>query len=256
MNPAFTRNVLKSAACAALLFLLFWGGVAASDRPDWGQVDWDEWRSVEDLLNNIREVSGIPAIAAVIVKDGSIIDFATVGVREFGTSAKVGPDDRFHLGSVTKSMTATVIGKLVETGALTWGTTVASVLPEMAMRKAYRDVTMEQLLHHQGGIPSYTTSESYRHVWSKRYAGTPTEQRGAFLAGILELEPVGSPGQVTLYSNAGYALAGYMAERVTGQSWEDLIKTHIFAPLEMGTAGFGHPGTASIPDQPRGHGTA
>lgn len=281
MNRAFTHHPWKSAACTALLFLQSWSGTAASGpsgnagssgsaktavterqtmgtagRPDWGRVDWDEWESVEDLLNDIREVSGIPAIAAVIVRDGNIIDFATVGVREFGTSETVGSDDRFHLGSVTKSMTATVIGKLVETGVLTWGTTVASVLPDIAMRKEYRDVTIEQLLHHQGGIASYTTSRSYRDISMKHYSGTPTEQRGAFLARILELEPTGIPGQVTLYSNAGYALAGYMAERVTGKSWEDLIERHIFAPLEMTTAGFGHPGTASIPDQPRGHGTA
>ena len=47
-----------------------------------------------------------------------------------------------------------------------------------------------------------------------------------------------------------------MAERVTGKSWEDLIKSHVFVPLGMKTAGFGHPGTASNPDQPRGHGMA
>jgi len=211
---------------------------------------------VEDLLNNIREVSGIPAIAAAIVKDGNIVEFATVGVREFGTQKKVGIDDRFHIGSVTKSMTATVIGKLVEDGVITWATTVESVLPDIPMRKEYRNVTVAQLLHHQGGIQSYSSDESYRKLARQRHSGTPTEQRSAFLAAVLQLEPAGVPGEITLYANAGYVLAGHIAERLTGKSWEEHIKQHIFEPLGMTNSGFGHPGTASVPNQPLGHGLA
>lgn len=233
-----------------------WEAAPGDGRPDWGKVDWDGWERVEDLLNNIREVSGIPAIAAAIVKDGSIIDFATVGVRQFGTLKKVGIDDRFHIGSVTKSMTATLIGKLVEEGFINWGTTVESVLPDIPMRKEYRTVTVAQLLHHQGGIQSYSSDESYRKLARQRYSGTPTEQRAAFLAAVLQLEPAGIPGEITLYANAGYALTGHMAERLTGKSWEELIEQYIFEPLGMTNSGFGHPGTASVPNQPRGHGIA
>lgn len=233
-----------------------WEAEPAKGLPDWDKVDWDGWERVEDLLNNIREVSGIPAIAAAIVKDGSIVEFVTVGVREIGTQRAVGPDDRFHIGSVTKSMTATVIGKLVEDGVITWATTVESVLPDIPMRKEYRKVTVAQLLHHQGGIQSYSSDESYRKLATKRYSGTPTEQRGEFLADVLQLEQAGVPGTSTLYANAGYALVGYMAERLTGKSWAELIELHVFAPLGMTHSGFGHPGTASVPNQPRGHGIA
>lgn len=231
--------------------------VQASDKtrvPDWGLVDWDNWETLDDLLNNIREVSSMPAIAAAVVRDSRILDNATVGVRDLETMERVTPDDPFHIGSVTKSMTACVIAKLVEDGAIDWTTTVASVLPDITMREAYRNVTIEQLLHHQGGVPSWVTaSDEDRELWHEQYPGTATEQRAAFLARLLQLEPVGIAGQTSLYSNAGYALAGLMAERITGQTWEALIQTNVFDPLQMTTASFGHPGTAALPRLPRGH---
>src|SRR6185312_6540862 len=53
--------------------------------------------------------------------------------------------------------------------------------------------------------------------------------------------------------NAGVSIAGHMAEKVTGRSWEDLMREKIFRPLGMTTAGFGAPGTRATNDQPRGH---
>jgi CubicO group peptidase (beta-lactamase class C family) len=58
-----------------------------------------------------------------------------------------------------------------------------------------------------------------------------------------------------VYSNAGYAIAGHMAEQVTGKAWEDLVREKILKPLEMATGGFGAPGTLGKNDQPRGHKT-
>src|SRR6185436_1954641 len=56
-----------------------------------------------------------------------------------------------------------------------------------------------------------------------------------------------------IYSNAGFSIAGHMAEKVTGKTWEDLMRQKIFRPLGMTTAGFGAPGTEAKHDQPRGH---
>jgi CubicO group peptidase (beta-lactamase class C family) len=56
------------------------------------------------------------------------------------------------------------------------------------------------------------------------------------------------------YSNIGYAIAGFMAERITGQTWETQMKSKIFEPLGMSSAGFGPPGGNNQIDQPWGHG--
>ena len=121
-----------------------------------GDVDWEHWDNIEDLLIQIHSKTGIPAIAAACVKDGRIIDHATVGLREYGKSSPVQKNDPFHLGSVTKSMTAMVIGKLVGRGVLSWNTRLGDVLDDLGMREEYRAVTIENLLHHRGGLPSYT----------------------------------------------------------------------------------------------------
>lgn len=228
--------------------------VAHAERPrQSGQGQGSAWANIAELLEAVRADTGIPALAAAYVEDGRIVDYATVGVRTFGSEDAVGPDDRFHLGSVTKSITATVVGKLVEEGKLSWGTTVGEALGDVEMRKEYRDATVEQLLQHRGGIPSYTHAKSGGAIQNVKYSGTPSEKRAKFLAIVLKEDPVGVPGQTMQYSNAGYALAGYIAERVTGQSWEALVERHVFGPLAMTTGGFGFPGTSALPDQPRGH---
>ena len=81
-------------------------------------------------------------------------------------------------------------------------------------------------------------------------------QQGArrmLLQGVTTKAPEAAPGAKYIYSNAGYTLAGHMAEKVTGKSWEALMREKIFRPLAMTTAGFGAPGTRAKNDQPRGH---
>ena len=73
------------------------------------------------------------------------------------------------------------------------------------------------------------------------------------LEGVTSKPPEATPGTKFIYSNAGFAIAGHMAEKVTGKSWEDLTREKIFGPLGMTTAGFGPPGSRTKNDQPRGH---
>src|SRR5262249_49129670 len=72
-------------------------------------------------------------------------------------------------------------------------------------------------------------------------SGPPTDQREAFAADVLARPPAAEPGEMS-YSNAGFTVAAAMAERVTGERWEDLVRSRIFEPLGMTSAGFGWPG--------------
>ena len=78
------------------------------------------------------------------------------------------------------------------------------------------------------------------------------ERRYAILRDNLAAPPAGPIGGY-LYSNLGYMVAGAMAEKLTGESWEDLMQARLFAPLDITTAGFGPPGTPGAVDQPWGH---
>ena len=173
------------------------------------------------------------------------------GERRIGKGDPIAPSDRMHLGSLSKAITATLIGALSEQGRMTLETTVGQVFPELStrMQRAYRDVSVRQLLAHAGGVPPYRTRESLQ--WTLTLKGTATEQRYAFLERVLVETPRFEPGTRHEYSNAGGAIAGAMAERIGGSPYRQLVQELVFAPLG-GHAAFGNPGLAATP-QPWGH---
>jgi len=206
-----------------------------------------------NMLETIRKKHDFPALAVVVVKDGKIVDRAAVGIRKQGDTTPVTTNDLFHIGSVTKSMTATLAGILVEEGKLRWDITIAEVFPDLngKMDKFYETVTLEQLLTHHGGVPGTPPLNAWLRARAEQ--GTPMEQRREFIAAVLAEKPADTSGTNEIYSNQGYAIAGAMMEKVTGKAWETLIQEKLFKPLHMATVGFGAPGTPGKTDQPWGH---
>ena len=204
-------------------------------------------------LEAIRKKQVLPALAVVVVKGGKICDRAAVGVRKFGDPTPVTTNDLFHIGSCTKSMTATLAGMFVQEGKLRWDTTIATVLPELkgTMNPQYAAVTLEQLLTHRGGVPGSPPPAAW--AQAAKQQGAITQQRSEFIAAVLRQPPQAAPGTKMIYSNQGYTIAGVMLEKITGKDWETLITERLFTPLHMTTASFGVPGTKGRVDQPWGH---
>jgi CubicO group peptidase (beta-lactamase class C family) len=204
-------------------------------------------------LEAIRKKHDLPALAVVVVKEGRICDRAAVGVRKWGEATPVTTNDVFHIGSCTKSMTATLTAMLIEDGKLRWDTTIADVFPELKgkMDKQYEAVTVQQLLTHRGGVPGQPPAAAWTRAWEQK--GTPVQQRREFIEAVLSQPPEAAPGTKMIYSNQGYAIVGAMLEKLTGTPWETLIKERLFKPLHMDSAGFGPPGTPGAVDQPWGH---
>src|ERR1035437_1616026 len=204
-------------------------------------------------LEAIRKKHDLPVLAVVVVKEGRICDRAAVGVRKWGEATPVTTNDVFHIGSCTKSMTATLTAMLIEDGNLRWDTTIADVFPELKgkMDKQYEAVTVQQLLTHRGGVPGQPPAAAWKWAWEQK--GTPVQQRREFIEAVLSQPPEAAPGTKMIYSNQGYAIIGAMLEKLTGTLWETLIKERLFKPLHMDSAGFGPPGTPGAIDQPWGH---
>ncbi|HSY18767.1 MAG TPA: serine hydrolase domain-containing protein [Candidatus Acidoferrales bacterium] len=207
----------------------------------------------DQSLEGIRKRNDLPALAVVVVKDGKICDRAAVGVRKQGDATPATTNDVFHIGSCTKPMTATLTAMLIEEGKLRWDTTIADVFPELKGKidQQYEAVTVEQLLHHRGGVPSEPPAAAWKKAWEEK--GTPTEQRREFIEAVLAAPPAAAPGAKMIYSNQGYAVIGAMLERITGQQFETLMMEKLFKPLHMDSAGFGPPGTTGTVDEPWGH---
>lgn len=209
------------------------------------------------LLEPLRRRHALPALAGAIVTAGGLRALGAVGVRKSGDPTPVTSADRFHLGSCTKSMTATLLATLVEEGRLRWEDTLGQRLSRLApkMLPEYRSVTLEQVLAHRGGFPPPERSwlKGCSFLDMHHLPGPPREQRRAYVAGALSQPPEYTPGSKFMYSNMGYSVAAAAAEELLDESWEVLIAARVFRPLGMSSAGFGPMGRAGAVEQPWQH---
>ncbi len=209
--------------------------------------------NIAPMLEEIRAKHQLPALAAAAVIDGQVVALGTTGTRKAGGPEKVTDADLWHIGSDTKSMTASLAAVLVEEGKIKWETTVAEIFPayRSRMNDAWKAVTLEQLLTNRSGAPGEPPAELWQAAWKQ--TGSPTNQRMDFVRGLVERPPEAPPGTKYIYSNQGFAIAGAMLEKVAGKPFEKLMAERLFTPLGLKTAGFGAPGDARRVDQPWGH---
>ncbi|MBL8965018.1 MAG: beta-lactamase family protein [Phycisphaeraceae bacterium] len=222
-------------------------GTFACHAPARGPVD------VSGEIDRVLARHGIPALAGAIVTTDGLTGIGVAGDRASDRDDPVLPGDSFHLGSCTKAMTATLIAILVEDNLLTWDTTLEQALPDIApeMHEGFKSVTVADLLVQRSGVPADMSANG---VWAGLWAGRGSlvDQRRE-CARVMLAQPPSHDRSRFVYANANFILAGHIAEVAAGEPWEDLMRSRLFTPLGMTTAGFGAPGSAEHPDAPRGH---
>jgi CubicO group peptidase (beta-lactamase class C family) len=212
-------------------------------------------QDLDSLVSSLREKHKLPAFGALLIMDGEVKDISVSGVRKMGDPTPATTEDTWHLGSDTKAFTATLIGILVDRGALRWDLTLAEAFPELSdkMHPDFRSVTLEMLLSHHAGMPSETWPKGHTYHTVLAFEGNEFEQRYKYTELILAQAPEVKPRTKAIYSNAGYAIAGAVAERVTGKSYYELLDAYILRPLGITSAGMGPVNTPGKVDQPWGH---
>jgi CubicO group peptidase (beta-lactamase class C family) len=205
-------------------------------------------------LERARSAHGIPGMGALVLR-GNRITIAVTGKRRADGDARLVATDTFHLGSDTKSMTASIVARLVDRRLLRWDETLAEALPEIAARMdpAFKPVTLDMLMRHVAGLPTggaftpeFTTGFDDEH-WPI------AKQRRWMAERFLSRPPKELPGTRFAYSNYGYLIIGHVVEHATGKTWEELMRQEIFAPLAMTGCGFGPTATSAHPDGNWGH---
>jgi CubicO group peptidase (beta-lactamase class C family) len=147
------------------------------------------------------------------------------GVTSLDDPRPITADTLFTIASISKTMTATAVMKLIERGRLELHTPVQEFLPDfrVADANASAQVTPWHLLTHTPGWEGQLT----------------TQDRGAealahFATTIMPTLPqLAAPGQTWSYNNAGFALAGRLIESVTGHPIHDALRELVFAPLGL-----------------------
>lgn len=211
---------------------------------------------LDGALAEHLERSGLPALAAAVVRSAGVEAIGVAGVRRRGSDVEITIDDKWHLGSCGKAMTATMIARLVERGDLRWETTIAEGLPALgeAVLPEYRQMTLVDLLAHRARLGGGSEPPgNWERAWKRE--GAERDQRDVFVRAVLAHPPIADAGAF-LYSNAGYAVAGHIAEEATGTPWEALMQEQVWGPLGIVGAGTGVPWVGDPPLQPWGHSTA
>jgi CubicO group peptidase (beta-lactamase class C family) len=186
---------------------------------------------LEAQLASALKDRSIPAMAVLVIRDGKVDGQAVRGVRAAGSPARAQLSDHWHIGSDAKAMTATLIARLVEAGKLSWEAPLSDMLPDTAMRAEYQSVTLADLLSHRAGLPP--NSDEKRIEATRKDRRALPVLRMEYVQRALSEAPVGPVRAASQYSNSGYIIAAAIAERATGQSFENLMQEQVFAPLGM-----------------------
>ena len=192
---------------------------------------------LEGRVGRLQDDTGLTGVVAAVMTNGRLVGAAASGERRRGSGVPVTVDDRWHVGSITKSMTAVLLAVLEDDGLLSADDTVAALLPDVAVSDGWGACTLHHLLTHTAGAPENFPSRVQR-VWPE----TPEElvaARHRLVADVLAGEPESPCGGRFAYSNVGYTIAGHIAETVAGRPYESLLRERVFAPLGLASAGFG-----------------
>ncbi|MFI8517051.1 serine hydrolase domain-containing protein [Streptomyces sp. NPDC085481] len=158
--------------------------------------------------------------------------------RWTGTAGERKGNDRFRVGSITKTFTATVLLQLQAEGRIDLDDPVDTWLPGVIRGNGHdgRRITVRQLLNHTSGIYSYTNDPAFQErvfgpgFLEHRYdAWTPGQLVAVAMAHPAEFEP----GTDWNYSNTNYVVAGMIIEKVTGRSYGKAVENRIIKPLKL-----------------------
>jgi CubicO group peptidase (beta-lactamase class C family) len=209
-------------------------------------------RSLVEKASALRRSSHVPALSAAVVLRGNVIARGTVGVRAEGGSPAL-DSDAWHIGSITKPITATLTARFVERDLLRFSSTLQELGADLfsATDRSYATVTVRSLLSHHSGVG--TLPEEQGRELFRRDARPLPEQRLSFAKLLLSHPPLAAPGGKHAYANGNYVITGVLLERLTRDSWEGLIAREVFAPLGLKSAGFGQPAAGDPSKAPVGH---
>ncbi|WP_226635807.1 serine hydrolase domain-containing protein [Brevundimonas poindexterae] len=194
---------------------------------------------VEAALDSAFAATQAVGLGAALVSREGVVARGVRGVRRRGQTDPVTVDDRWHLGSNTKAMTATLFARLVEQGRASWDLKVVDALPG-DHDPAWAGVRVVDLMQHRAGLKD---DDVLGQAWFMTARGDPAslpEQRLAVARKALASAPGGTPGQFQ-YGNANYMVAAAAMEAITGQDWQALMMAQVFEPLGITSAGFGAP---------------
>lgn len=179
-----------------------------------------------DMAARLREMmveAQVPGAGVAVVHDGAVVAAQGLGLASVPFQAAADERTLFHLGSVSKQLTASLVLELVEAGAIGLDDPVGRHARGLPGR--FAGVPVRALLSHTGGVPDYEGLPGFE-------ADRPID-RVDFLTGAAALPLDFEPGEAWAYSNTGYVLLGYLLADVTGRSYRDLVTERLLGRVGL-----------------------
>jgi len=210
-------------------------GVLRAQAPD--QDPWpktvEEFRSA---VQNVLSDTGVPGAGLALVRMSGVEWAGGVGLADRDRKTPVTADTHFRAGSISKSFIASAIVQMYLDDEIDLDTPVSELAPEIRIDNAWEPefpVRVIHLLQHTAGFDDMHFNEMYN-------VADPPDLP---LEDVLKINPRSrvvrwQPGTRMSYSNPGYAVAGYLIEKITGQKFEERIAEKIFTPAGMPTSSF------------------
>ncbi|HEU4852054.1 MAG TPA: serine hydrolase [Telluria sp.] len=169
--------------------------------------------------------AGEPGAAVIVTKGGKTVFRKAYGLANLERRTPMNADMVQRIGSVTKQFTAAAILMLAEEGKLDLSDDIGKHLP--GYPAGAQKITIEHLLTHTSGIPSYTRKHDFQ---DKQHLDASVDE----MIATFKDEPLDFvPGTRWAYNNSGYYLLGAIIEKVSGKSYADFIHERILRPLGM-----------------------
>ncbi|MDC0765639.1 serine hydrolase domain-containing protein [Streptomyces sp. HD] len=230
MSVRTTRTALVAATAVALSVALAAPALAAAPA----RADHEATRkAIEAAVGD-----GVPGVTAT-AKDRHDTWSATAGVGNLKTGKPRSADDRYRVGSITKTFVATVLLQLEAEGRLSLDDRVDKWLPGQVRGNGHDGsrITLRQLLNHTSGIFNYTADDDFGRTYflkdgffKHRY---DTQKPEELVALAMTHKPDFEPGTSWNYSNTNFVLAGMVIEKATGRPYGDAIRDRIIKPLHL-----------------------
>lgn len=198
-----------------------------------------ELGELDSFIDILMEQWKIPGLGLAIAHQGKIVVERGYGQRNLDENLPQTADTLQAIGSATKAFATMSLALLADEGKLDWDTLVREYLPDFRMfdPMVTERMTPRDLVTHRSGLPRYDL------MW---YRTTATREQ--LYHRLRYLEPNAGFRAYAQYQNLMYMTAGYLAGKLTGQSWEELVQTRIFEPLGMHHSGFSYPMMRRSPD--------
>ena len=166
-----------------------------------------------------------PGMGIGVIKDGKVMMSEGFGYKDIEKKTKITGDTQFGIASCSKSFTATLIGMLVDRGLLGWEQPIREYLPDFRMYDPHATelCSIKDMLCHRTGLGGYDAP----------WFGANIESREVLWERLRYMKPSAPFRSQIQYSNIIYTIAGHIAERLTGKTYEQLLKEMIFEPLGM-----------------------